>query len=182
MTTTPLSLEALIESIPDCAKDIRLNLGSVLMAEGAPDLTGPQIAGVALASAYATRVDRVSAALEAHLRPVLGAEGVQASRAAAAIMAMNNVYYRFTHAVEDPELSRMPARLRMTVMANPGVPKLDFELMSLAVSMINGCGMCMKAHAHEVAKGGITKTGTQSVARIAATVAAAAQALLLPQD
>jgi alkyl hydroperoxide reductase subunit D len=72
----------------------------------------------------------------------------------------------------------MPANLRMQVIANPGVPKVDFEIYSLAVSAINGCGMCMESHVHEVVKGGLTKQGAQSAIRIAAVVNASAQALV----
>ena len=92
-------------------------------------------------------------------------------------MAMNNIYYRFIHLAADDEIKKMPANLRMQIMANPGVPKLDFELFSLAVSAINGCGMCMESHLHEVVKGGLSKQGAQSAIRIAAVINATAQAL-----
>jgi len=91
---------------------------------------------------------------------------------------MNNVYYRFIHLAADDEVKKMPANLRMQVIANPGVPKLDFEIMSLAVSAINGCGMCMESHMHEVVKGGLSKQGGQSAIRIAAVINATAQAIV----
>jgi len=93
-------------------------------------------------------------------------------------MAMNNVYYRFIHLAADDEIKKMPANLRMQVIANPGVPKVDFEIMSLAVSAINGCGMCMESHVHEVVKAGLSKQGAQSAIRIAAVLNAAAQAVV----
>jgi alkyl hydroperoxide reductase subunit D len=170
-----MSIESLKESIGDDAKDIRLNLGSVLTPEGAPDLSAGQIGLIALASAYATRSQPVIAALKT--QEGLEAAQAQAARAAASIMAMNNVYYRFTHLVHDEEISKMPAKLRMNVIANPGIPKLDFELACLAVSAINGCGMCMESHLHEVVKGGASKLAVQSAVRIASVVSAAAQAL-----
>ena len=71
----------------------------------------------------------------------------------------------------------MPANLRMNIIGNPGIDKVDFELMSLAVSAINGCGMCMEAHVAEVTKGGVNRTGVQSAIRIGAVVNAAAQSL-----
>jgi alkyl hydroperoxide reductase subunit D len=92
-------------------------------------------------------------------------------------MAMNNVYYRFTHLVSDTDYRSMPARLRMQVIANPGVPKADFELACLAVSAINGCGACLEAHAHQVTTAGLTKEAVQSAVRIAAVLQATAQAL-----
>jgi alkyl hydroperoxide reductase subunit D len=91
-------------------------------------------------------------------------------------MGMNNVYYRFTHLVGGDYRS-MPARLRMNVMAKPGVEKVDFELWSLAVSAINGCGMCMEAHEKVVLQGGLSKEQVQAAVRIAAVVHAVAAVL-----
>jgi len=179
MSDAVASVESLIERLPDYAKDIRLNLSTVLTSEGAPDLTEVQIAGIALSVAYATRNPDVIGAIENFAQGKLDAAGLQAAKAAATIMAMNNVYYRFVHTVHNDEISKMPAQLRMTVIGKPGVAKVDFELMSLAVSMVNNCAMCMQSHVHEVAKQGISKTGIQSVARIAAVISAAAQAMVI---
>jgi alkyl hydroperoxide reductase subunit D len=173
-----MSLDALKESMPDTAKDIKLNLSKVLSEDGAPGLSLKQIMGTALASAHATRSPQVIAAITAEAGAVLSAEEIAAAKAAATIMAMNNIYYRFIHLAADDEMKKLPANLRMQVIANPGVPKLDFETMSLAVSAINGCGMCMEAHVHEVIKGGLTSVGAQSAIRIAAVINAAAQAVV----
>ena len=173
------NLEGLRALLPDYAKDIKVNLGNVLTVESAPDLTQEQIYGVALASAYATRHSTVYSAIENEVSVTVPDTMITAAKAAASIMAMNNVYYRFVHLAADDELKKLPARLRMSIIASPGVEKVDFELMSLAVSAINGCGMCMEAHVHEVAKAGISKVGIQSVIRIAATMNATAQALSL---
>jgi lipoyl-dependent peroxiredoxin subunit D len=168
---------ALRERLGEYAKDVKLNLGTVLTVEGAPDLTIDQIHGVALASAYATRNPEVVSALEGETTSTLSDAHRSAAKAAATIMAMNNVYYRFAHLANDEEIAKMPARLRMNVIGSPGISKADFELYSLAVSAINGCGRCMEAHLHEVAKGGITKVGVHSAVRIASVVNAAAQAV-----
>jgi alkyl hydroperoxide reductase subunit D len=163
-------LEQLRDSLPDYAKDIRLNLGTLVNADGAPDLSDEQRLGIFLASAYATKNSVLITALENDLSSVLSAEYINAARAAAAIMAMNNVYYRFVHLSNDAEIKSLPAKLRMNIIGNPQIAKVDFELMSLAVSAINGCGMCMEAHLHEVGKAGISKIGSQSAVRIAAVV------------
>ena len=89
---------------------------------------------------------------------------------------MNNVYYRFTHLVGG-EYPRLPAKLRMNVMARPGVDKADFELWSLAVSAINGCGMCMEAHERVVVEAGLSREQVQAAVRIAAAVHAVAATL-----
>ncbi len=172
-------MEALQEAIPDYAKDIRLNLSSALTKEGSPGLSEKQIAAAALASAYAAKSEPAAKSLYAHASEFLNESEINGVRSAAIIMAMNNVYYRFTHLVEDKDYASMPARLRMTVIASPGMDKLDFELASLAVSAINGCGACMEAHTRQAVKAGVTKEGVQSVVRIAAIVTAAAQAITI---
>ena len=170
-----MNLETLKDSLGDYARDIKLNIGTVLGTDGAPDLSASQIAGIALASAYATQNVAVIAALEAETAGSISAAEQHAAKAAATVMAMNNVYYRFVHLVGG-EYGKLPAKLRMNVIGSPGIEKVDFELYSLAVSAINGCGMCMEAHVHEVTKAGISTLGVQSAIRIAAVVNALAQA------
>ena len=168
-----MSIETLKTRLPEYAKDLKLNLGS-LAAE--PALTAQQRAGTFIASALASRNADVTAAIVAEFAPQLSAEALTAAKAAAAIMAMNNVYYRFTHVVGG-DYPNMPARLRMNVMARPGVEKADFELWSLAVSAVNGCGMCMESHEKAVRAAGLTSEQVQAAVRIAATVHAVAATL-----
>ncbi len=169
-----MNIENLKDRLGDYAKDVKLNLGTVLTPEGAPELSQAQIYVIALASAYSTKNAAVVSAITEEAQ--LGAAEVQAAKAAATIMAMNNVYYRFVHLVGDKQYGALPAKLRMNVIGNPGIPKVDFELASLAVSSINGCGMCMEAHVAEVVKAGVVPLGVQSAIRIAAVVNAVAQA------
>ena len=165
----------------DYAKDIKLNLGSVISEEGAQGLSASQLYGVALASAYSTKHPTVIQAISGEAEPHLSVEEIQAAKSAATIMAMNNIYYRFIHLSSDKEYAKLPANLRMSVIGKPGIDKADFELMSLAVSAINGCGMCIDAHVREVEKGGISKQGVQSAIRIAAVVAASAQGVTIEE-
>jgi alkyl hydroperoxide reductase subunit D len=168
-----MSLEAIRNRLPDYAKDLKLNLGSLATE---PALAQQQRAGTFVASAIASRNAELTAALVAEFGPQLSAEALTAAKAAAAIMGMNNVYYRFTHLVGG-DYPSMPAKLRMNVMARPGVEKVDFELWSLAVSAINGCGMCMESHEKVVLHGGLTKEQVQAAVRIAAVVHAVAGVL-----
>jgi lipoyl-dependent peroxiredoxin subunit D len=171
------SLDTIRDSLPDYARDLRLNLGSVLSSTGAPGLTERQIWAVAVAAAIAARHVPLARGLEtlalAHLSPA----DLNAARAAAAVMGMNNIYYRFLHLVEDAEYQQMPARLRMNVLANPGIEKADFELLSLAVSAINGCGTCVASHERQLRQHGLSREAVQSAVRIAATVHAVAGVL-----
>ena len=165
-----MSLETIRNRLPDYAKDLKLNLGS-LSTE--PVLTQQQRAGTFVASAIASRNAELTRALVAEFGAQLSPEALTATKAAAAIMGMNNVYYRFTHLVGG-DYPNMPAKLRMNVMAKPGVDKADFELWSLAVSAINGCGMCMESHDKVVKHAGLSSEQVQAAVRIAAVVHAAA--------
>jgi alkyl hydroperoxide reductase subunit D len=107
----------------------------------------------------------------------LAEEARTAAKAAAAIMGMNNVYYRSLHLMHNQEYRTLPARLRMNVLANPGVDKADFELWSTAVSAVNGCGMCLDAHETELKKHGVTAPQIQAALRIAAVVNAVSRVL-----
>lgn len=170
-----MALSELKSALPEFAKDIKLNLTRVLAADGMDGLSKGQVDGIALASAYTTKNRLVIDAIEDEVSADQSV--VTAAKAAATVMGMNNVYYRFVHLVSDAEYGKMPANLRMNIIANPGIDKVDFELMSLAVSAINGCGMCMDAHVAEVIKGGVSRQGVQTAIRIGAVINAAAQAL-----
>jgi len=169
-----MSLDTIKDQLPDYARDLKLNLGSVLTPQGAPGLSERQIAAVALSTAIAARNPQFTQAIEAWAQPHLDAAHVNAARAAAAIMGMNNVYYRFLHLVEDAEYQTLPARLRMNVIGNPGIDKLDFELLSLAVSAVNGCGLCITSHERKLREGGVSREQIQSAVRIASVIHAVA--------
>jgi lipoyl-dependent peroxiredoxin subunit D len=171
------TLDTIRDSLPEYARDLRLNLGSVLATTGAPGLTERQIWAVAVAAAIASRHVPLARDLEALAAAHLSPADLNAARAAAAVMGMNNIYYRFLHLVEDDEYKQMPARLRMNVLANPGIDKTDFELLSLAVSAINGCGTCVASHERQLRQHGIAREAVQSAVRIAATVHAVAGVL-----
>jgi lipoyl-dependent peroxiredoxin subunit D len=168
------TLEQVKDSIPEYARDLRLNLGSVLTPQGAPGLSEQQIWSVALASAIAARNVEFTRQVETLAREKLDEAALSGARAAAAIMGMNNVYYRFLHLVEDHEYQSMPARLRMNVIATPGIDRNDFELLSLAVSAINACGMCITSHERRLREHGVSRESIQSAARIASVIHAVA--------
>jgi alkyl hydroperoxide reductase subunit D len=166
-----MSLETLRAALPAYAKDINLNLSS-LAAETV--LSDQQKWGAFLASAYAVGGPAVVQAVEAEAAANgLSEAAATAAKAAAAIMGMNNVYYRSLHLLHNQEYRTIPARLRMNIIANPGVEKIDFELWCTAVSAINGCGMCLDSHEAELKKHGVPAAQIQTALRIAAVVNAA---------
>lgn len=167
-------IDDLKSALPEEAKDLKLNLGSVMSA---PQLTPEQAWGAALASALAVGEPRTIAAIAGETAARTSVDVARAAKIAAALMAMNNVYYRFTHLVEAREYASMRAGLRMNAMMSPGVPAADFELMSLAVSAINGCGMCMDSHEKAVRKHGLSVDQVQATVKIAAVVHAVARTL-----
>ncbi|CAN5212181.1 alkyl hydroperoxide reductase [soil metagenome] len=167
-----MSIDAVRALLPDYAKDISLNLGS-LASETL--LSDQQKWGTFLASAHAIGVAPVVKAIEAAAAEHLSPEAMSAAKSAAAIMGMNNVYYRALHIMHNQEYATLPARLRMNVLANPGVDKIDFELWSTAVSAINGCGACLDAHEGELKKHAVPSTQIQAALRIAAVVHAASR-------
>jgi alkyl hydroperoxide reductase subunit D len=172
-----MNLDDIKSALPAYAKDLRLNLDSVLGEGGAPGLTMKQISAVALASAIAARHAPLTRAIEAFAAGQLDATELDGVRSAAAMMGMTNVYYRFTHLVANKEYETLRASLRMNVMANPGIEKIAFEAASLAVSAINGCGRCLDSHEKTLRQHGVSAQGVQSVARIASVIHAVAVTL-----
>jgi alkyl hydroperoxide reductase subunit D len=168
-----VSIESLKARIPEYAKDLKLNLGSLALD---PTLTPQQLAGTFVAAALASRNAEVTSAIVSEFGAKLSPEALSAAKSAAAIMAMTNIYYRFTHEVGG-DYANLPAKLRMNVLGRPGVDKVDFELWSLAVSAINGCGMCMAAHEKGVRHAGLRQEQVQTAMRIASVIHAIAATL-----
>jgi alkyl hydroperoxide reductase subunit D len=167
--------ELLRESLPEFARDIKLNLSSVLQP-GA--LTETQRFCVAIAAAHAAKSPRLASALSQDAKAAGITDGaIEDAAAAAVLMAMNNVYYRFRHQIGKDTYSQRPARLRMNRLVQVKGTKVDFELICLAVSAINGCQACVQAHEKTVLEGGLTEEQVHDAVRVAATVNAAALAL-----
>ncbi|MCI0337443.1 MAG: carboxymuconolactone decarboxylase family protein [Acidobacteria bacterium] len=164
-------IEKLRDLLPEAAKDIRLNLQTVFQSTS---LTPVQVWGAALASAITSRNQMLVRAVLHDAEGKVDVSVIEDAKAAAALMAMNNVYYRFRHLIGKESYSSKPARLRMNWIAKPQGSKTDFELFCLAVSAINGCEMCIGSHEQVVVDSGITEDQVHDVIRIAATINAAA--------
>jgi len=160
--------------LPDSAKDIKLNLQSVFQQTS---LTPSQVWGTAIASAIASRNSELSKAVISDAREVIDEDVIEDAAAAATLMGMNNVYYRFRHMIGKEGYTAKPARLRMNWMAKPKGSKADFELFSLAVSAINGCELCIRSHEQVILEGGLTEDQIHDAVRVAATINAAAIAV-----
>ena len=166
-----MSLKEFAETLPDFAKDLRLNVGSLLNDQ---TLGNDRKFGLLLACAHATGHRPIVAAAEAEVEGKLDDAYKNAARAAAAVMAMNNVYYRFVHLASNPVYGTLPAKLRMNVIGAPGIDKADFELFSLAVSAMNGCGMCIDSHERVLIQHNVKPETIQTAVRVAAVIKAVA--------
>ncbi|MBM4781899.1 MAG: alkyl hydroperoxide reductase [Archangiaceae bacterium] len=167
--------DKLRDSFPDAARDIKINLQNVLQPG---TLNLEQTWGVAVACAWAARNRQLTHALVADAKAKGVSDAVlEDAKAAAVMMGMNNVYYRFRHVMGKESYEQKPARLRMLRLKQVASNQVDFELFSAAVSAINFCEACLKSHEHVVLEGGLTEDQVHDAIRIAATINAAAVAL-----
>ena len=175
MSTENTQIDALRALLPEAAKDIRLNLQSTLT--GTSSLTPEQKWGVAIASAIASRSPRLRRALIADAGDSIDPRVVDDAKAAAALMAMNNIYYRFRHLIGKQVYSDKPARLRMNRIASPAHDRANFELFCLAVSAIHGCEVCLTSHEKAILERSFTEEQVHDAVRLAASIHATAISL-----
>lgn len=168
-----MSIENLRSQLPEFAKDLKLNLGSLTRST---ELSEQQLWGTMLAAAAATRNQTVFQEVSEEAKEHLSEEAVNAALGAASIMAMNNVAYRAKGWLGS-DYAQVKMGLRMNIIGKPGIEKADFELFSLAVSSINGCEHCTVAHDKTVRAEDITKEQVWEAIKVAATVQGVAQAL-----
>jgi alkyl hydroperoxide reductase subunit D len=147
-------MESLYEQLPDYARDLKINLQNVLKQA---ELTEQQTWGAAVASAMASRNPELT-------------EAMGAAKSAAALMGMNNIYYRFQHLSGNERYSQIPARLRMQAIRSHGADPADFELWCTAVSAIHGCGSCVKSHENILREKGVTEETILAAIRIASVI------------
>ena len=163
-----MNLDALIDTLPSYARDLKLNYSTLVRNNS--ELTEQQLWGTVVASAIATRSTALTAAALETAAEHLSAQALEAAQSAAAVMSMNNVFYRFHHLSENEKYATMPARLRMNALRGHGVHDIDFELWSLAVSAINACGKCVSSHEKVVRDKGATEDLVIAVVRLAAVI------------
>jgi alkyl hydroperoxide reductase subunit D len=166
-----MTYEAFLDSIPDYAKDLKLNLTSLLKQA---ELTEQQTWGTVIAAAMGARQARLTAVLLAEADKHVSPETRNTAKTAAAVMGMNNVYYRFTHMFQDDTYSSIPARLRMNGIRTHGGDPVDFELYCTVVSAINNCSMCVTSHERVLREKGMAKESIAAAVRLGAVIHALA--------
>ena len=163
-----MALDDLIGSLPAYAKDLKLNFSSLVRQN--TELSPQQLWGTVVSTAIATRNPELTAATIEEAAKVLTPVALDAAKAAAAIMGMNNIYYRFHHLTDNEKYATLPARLRMNVLRTHNVDHVDFELWCLAVSAVNACGKCVTSHENVVRQKGMTEEVVNAAIRVTSVI------------
>jgi alkyl hydroperoxide reductase subunit D len=165
-------IDNLKETIPDYAKDTRLNLDAVIKRSSIP---ANEAEAIAVAAAFATGNTKFWTWLHSVITERAEAD---AALTAASLMAMNNVWYPYVEMADDENLKGLPAQLRMNAIStHGGTTKARFEAYSLAASIVGKCHFCVKAHYETLKKEGYTTEQLRDIGRIAAVVTAVSRVL-----
>ena len=160
------------QSIPDYAKDTRLNLDAVVKRSTLPV---EEAEAVAVAAAFATGNSKFWTWLHSQIQDRKEAD---AALTAASLMAMNNTWYPYVEMAEDDNLKGLPAQLRMNAIStHGGTTKGRFEAYSLAASIVGKCHFCVKAHYDTLKKEGYTVEQLRDIGRIASVINAVSKVL-----
>jgi lipoyl-dependent peroxiredoxin subunit D len=170
-----MNLDSLIDALPQYSKDLKLNFSTVVRQQ--TELGEQQLWGTVVAAAIASRNEQLIAAAVDEAATHLTPEALDAAKAAAAIMSMNNIFYRFRHLTSNEKYSTMRSGLRMNVMRTHGIDPLDFELWTTVVSAINNCAACVDAHEKTLREKGFSEERILAAVRIAAVLHAVAVVL-----
>ena len=165
-------VDTIKQGLPDYAKDTKLNLDAVINRS---TLDPAEANCLALAAAMATGNGKLVSFIQSSIEDATERD---AALTAAAIMAQNNVWYPYVEMADDPNLSGLPAQLRMNAIANHGgTTKARFEAYSLAASIVGKCHFCVKAHYETLKKEGYTVEQLRDIGRIAAVMKSVASVL-----
>jgi alkyl hydroperoxide reductase subunit D len=165
-------VEQLKESIPDYAKDIKLNLDAVINRS---TIDPDDATYIAIAAAFATGNAKLLSFIVASATNEVEKN---AALSAGSIMAQNNVWYPFIEMADDANLKGLPAQLRMNVISSHGgTTKAKFEAYSLASSIIGKCHFCVKAHYETLKQEEYSVEQLRDIGRIAATINALSKIL-----
>lgn len=172
-----MKIEEILETLPDYAVDIKLNAKNLL---NSTVLSKKQLGIIFIASSFGAKNKALTESFIQHFSDVLNETEVNAAKISATLMSMNNIYYRFIHLTSNHNYGKMPAGLRMNSLAESkhGIEKVDFELASIAVSAINGCGMCMDSHEKILIKHNVEEVKVQEAVKIASVVHALSAVLI----
>jgi lipoyl-dependent peroxiredoxin subunit D len=134
-------------------KDLKINVSNVL--NNTQYLNKKE----ALLLAYAVAVNEKFDLLKESFRTQAQEAGANEAELAeivscTSLMNANNVFYRFRHFMNKDFYTNTPAGIKMSIMMNPVLGKEFFELVSLVISSINGCEMCITSHEQSILQHG----------------------------
>lgn len=165
-------VDQLKDSLPEYAKDIKLNLDAVINRSS---IDSEHATYISIAAAFATGNGKLLAFITANANDEIEKN---AALTAGAIMAQNNVWYPFVEMADDVNLKGLPAQLRMNaITSHGGTTKGKFEAYSLASSIVGKCHFCVKAHYETLKEEGYSIEQLRDIGRIAATINALAKIL-----
>ena len=163
-------IDAVKSALPDYAKDTKLNIDAVLLRS---TLDTDVAMGCAVAALAATGNGKILGVILAD-----GPVHAESAMTAASIMAQNNVWYPYIEMCDDPNLSGLPAQLRMNAIASHGgTTKSNFEAFSLAASIVGKCHFCVKSHYETLKTEGYTVEQLRDIGRIASVMNSVAKVL-----
>ena len=172
-----MTLNDLKNSIPDFAKDVKLNLSSLVMNS---EYDEELVYGCAYASSLAIGDKDIASVFEEECRNRFGSEFNESVKATVTVMSLNNVWYKYRDSMPTTEMKMAPQKMRVNIMANhAGLEKILFESLSLCVSAINGCTFCVKAHSDLLLENDKTKEYVFNIGRIASVISSVSKAFSL---
>lgn len=147
-------------------KDLRINLKNAL---GFAQLSRKESLMIAFAVAVNDRTEMHieilgNLARNAGMQPEEEAE----IKACVSLLNINNVFYRFRHFTQKEYYQQTPAGIKMSIMMQPVLGKEFFELLSLCISALNGCEMCVNAHEQALIQAGTTEARIYDAMRCSA--------------
>lgn len=164
------SLSLLEEGNSRYLRDLKLNFNSTLTSE---HLTAKEIGLLGLSVAVNEKnIPLINFFKEFSADSEASTEEISEAVACASLLASNNVFYRFRHFTKKEKYTQIPARIRMQIMMKPVTGKEFFELMSLVISAVNGCEMCVNSHEDSLIKLGTTEERIFDAVRIASIITA----------
>ncbi len=158
-------VDQLKETVPEYAKDTKLNLDAVIKRSTLPV---EEAEAIAVAAAFATGNTKFWTWVHS---VIVDRKEADAALTAASLMAMNNTWYPYVEMADDANLKGLPAQLRMNaITTHGGTTKSRFEAYSLAASIVGKCHFCVKAHYETLKKEGYTVEQLRDIGRIAAVI------------
>ena len=169
-----MSINNIISTFPEYAKDIRLNYSKIINEN---ILEEKQLYSIILIASMATRSEKLLQVALEEIKNILNKDVIEDVYGAYSIMSMNVIYYRFSHLAKEFDYAKLPANLRMQNLTKHSLDKASYEMLCLAVAVSEGCGKCINAHEAILRNNNVSSIKIQTVARVVSIIVALANVL-----